>query len=627
VNKKNLKFLRHTSIPFILSKSFFSLLSKSNLQNLSFHNLSTDHSLNQSDSLGLGAKFCPRAPDSSAKTLSRCFDSFRRNLALKIHFAFSSSTTINRNWNPIFHVKGSTWWPTSLPAFSTQWLHLIKSTLDSIVNHHIPRIIPSFHASNLQKIKTRGDLKVINSDKNLGICVLDTQDYDNMVKRHLTDLNHYRPVGSINDSSYLDPILLAFNNFIQKASKVITNQERKYLESSGSQLPAFHCLIKLHKGTPYNGRPIIGAVNWITTKVSVWAGYHLSRIKCQSVLKDSFHFIQEIENQIIPQGSYLVTMDISSLYTNISLPRLYQVINKHQCHPLLTEAIQFICGNNYFFYNKGVFQQVDGIAMGTNCAPILANLYLSEDFDPFFRNHVEISRYRRFLDDVFFIWTPSHGSTFEDLKNQASAIIPGIKVTGHHHHQSISFLDCNVFIHDNMLKIKPFQKDLNKFSYLPPFSYHPTACIKGFIKAELIRYVRLSSFVNDYHDIALKFKTRLIARGFTTDFLAPIFHSVDHSQRGNYLERQVETIPTLPIVVPYQDHPSIKRIKDQMGIMQHAINECFPGMNSFTLRITFKKRPSVLSLTSKSGLTTQQQEFLNQGSHIISKDFSYSQYG
>ncbi|KAI8968777.1 hypothetical protein BDB01DRAFT_695692, partial [Pilobolus umbonatus] len=55
---------------------------------------------------------------------------------------------------------------------------------------------------------------------------------------------------------------------------------------------------------------------------------------------------------------------------------------------------------------------------------------------------------------------------------------------------------------------------LNKYLYVPFHSYHPKENKSGFIKAELIRYVRNCSSYEDFATVASNFFVRLRDRGY-----------------------------------------------------------------------------------------------------------------
>ena len=85
------------------------------------------------------------------------------------------------------------------------------------------------------------------------------------------------------------------------------------------------------------------------------------------------------------------------------------------CGVQLCEALTFLVENIYVHIDGMVYQQIVGIPMGTNCAPLIANLFLycyerdfmsdlhkSKRHDP-----IDMFNYTsRYLDDIFTIDIP-----------------------------------------------------------------------------------------------------------------------------------------------------------------------------------------------------------------------------
>ena len=80
----------------------------------------------------------------------------------------------------------------------------------------------------------------------------------------------------------------------------------------------FYLLPKIHN--PSNpGRPLISSINFHTSNISAFISHTLQPEveKLDSYVKDTTDFITKIEDFIMPDGAFLFTMDVRSLYTNI----------------------------------------------------------------------------------------------------------------------------------------------------------------------------------------------------------------------------------------------------------------------------------------------------------------------
>ena len=85
------------------------------------------------------------------------------------------------------------------------------------------------------------------------------------------------------------------------------------------RIPVFHTLTKIHKPNPVGGRPIISGCDSPTKRISPFVDYLLQPIaKVQeSYLKYTTDFSNFIENTKVVEDTMLMSMDVTSLYTNI----------------------------------------------------------------------------------------------------------------------------------------------------------------------------------------------------------------------------------------------------------------------------------------------------------------------
>ena len=83
------------------------------------------------------------------------------------------------------------------------------------------------------------------------------------------------------------------------------------------RIPVLYTLTKIHKLTLV-GRPIIAGCSGPTERISAFVDHLIQPIPQQaSYLKDTTDFINFIEMIKLPNSAILVSMDVTSLYTNI----------------------------------------------------------------------------------------------------------------------------------------------------------------------------------------------------------------------------------------------------------------------------------------------------------------------
>lgn len=121
------------------------------------------------------------------------------------------------------------------------------------------------------------------------------------------------------------------NTFIKKilSKKQISDPDAKNLMIHNAVAPKIYGLPKLHKpGVPL--RPIVSSIQSPFYKLSKYLCNILSNITCknQHYIKDSFSFKEFISTIKIPKEYKLVSLDVTSLYTNIPNELLSEIIKK-----------------------------------------------------------------------------------------------------------------------------------------------------------------------------------------------------------------------------------------------------------------------------------------------------------
>lgn len=104
-------------------------------------------------------------------------------------------------------------------------------------------------------------------------------------------------------------------------------------------------------------------------------------------IEEPTHFLREISDLRVSEGSYLVTLDVSSLYTNIphddGIASLIEMYEQHRqvdtpdSHVIATLR-HLVLEPNSFEFNKKYYRQVNGTAMGTKMAPRYANILMGK---------------------------------------------------------------------------------------------------------------------------------------------------------------------------------------------------------------------------------------------------------
>ena len=115
--------------------------------------------------------------------------------------------------------------------------------------------------------------------------------------------------------------------------------------------------------------------------------------------KDTFSFVSQIKNANLSK-KFLVSCDATSLFTNIPLQETIDIainlIFNHNPNLNITEK------QAHFIFNSKFYNQIDGVAMSSHLAPVVANIFMGfyESKSPNEYNLSKPKFYSRYVDDI-----------------------------------------------------------------------------------------------------------------------------------------------------------------------------------------------------------------------------------
>ena len=160
-----------------------------------------------------------------------------------------------------------------------------------------------------------------------------------------------------------------------------------------------------------------------------------------ATVKGSFASDDEIKSLPKSASEYkMVSFDIVSLYTNIPLDETIGIIlnclydieaapSSTITRKNMKKLLEIATKHSNFLFNGKIYDQIDGVSMGSPLAPLLAEIFL-QDFE---KKHQEsfkemgITYWTHFVDDTFVLLDPnvSGGS----LRARLSQLHPAVKFT------------------------------------------------------------------------------------------------------------------------------------------------------------------------------------------------------
>ena len=253
-----------------------------------------------------------------------------------------------------------------------------------------------------------------------------------------------------------------------KKSESIPPETYDKLYPTGSRMGILYGLPKIHKNNvPL--RPILSCINNYSYKVAKFFIPLLNPLSIGSyMVRDSFSFVQELLNLNFNSSSVvMVSFDVTTLFTNISLDETIDIIsncvfaNAVRFHGLtrceFRKLLCFAVKNCHFLYNGVLYQQTDGVALGSLLGPLFANIFLSFHEKGWLSKCFKPLLYRRYVDDCFLLFKSTDQiPQFLDFFNRQH---PNIKFTCEiESNSTLPFLDISIIRKNGVYETSVYQK-------------------------------------------------------------------------------------------------------------------------------------------------------------------------
>ena len=357
------------------------------------------------------------------------------------------------------------------------------------------RSIPLRFQKALFALKNNNNIHITKADKANALVILDKGEYVTKVMDHLNDPQYYSAVRCNKNQLDLDN-----GKFHAQLRKILKKETAEQLSSRGATRPYAYGLVKTHKqGNPI--RLIISNAGSVSVKLSKFLVKILSPLQgtiSKTSVKNNIDLIDRIKNSKINYPFQLVSFDVKSLFTNVSLqdtlvflkealPPSINGIKKTQ----ILKLIELCFSNNKFSFNGDTYQQCFGVSMGNALSPIIANLYM-EFYETKILSTVLPSHvlWLRYIDDVLCALPMDLDPDF--LLNKINILNQNIQFTLEIEKEcSIPFLDLRLHRLGTTIKFSVYRKPTNCGSYLHYFSHHELKVKKSVFTSFFLRAYRV----------------------------------------------------------------------------------------------------------------------------------------
>ena len=162
-------------------------------------------------------------------------------------------------------------------------------------------------------------------------------------------------------------------------------------------------------------RPILSATGTYNYTLAKWLDEKLKPLSVNNhTISDVFQFAEEIRELDFNEDDILVSYDVSALFTNVPLEETIQILankafnqnwfnetyNLNITQEDLVELLRVATKHQLFQFNGSLYEQIDGVAMGSPLGPLMANTFMCSIEEKLESEDKLPSFYKRYVDDT-----------------------------------------------------------------------------------------------------------------------------------------------------------------------------------------------------------------------------------
>ena len=460
------------------------------------------------------------------------------------------------------------------------------------------------------------DLVIMKADKGQTVVIMYRNVYVEKMKVILDDRSKFVTVSEEDVLSRLGK----FQSFLYRNFKsILSEREYKDIYPSASNIPVMYGLPKIHKtGAPL--RPILSMVGCFNHAFAQWIGRQLGELRqAKHITKDSFNLNFLKDSKL--NGKYFVSYDVVSLFTNIPLdetiqlivdslyPKVPGVAAKDQLFHGMTKtifrnALNHCLKDNTFVFNGIFYKQIDGCAMGSPLAPILADIFMNHLLEPKivrgehdFLNITFINEpsrpfnlhvFVRYVDDTLAVFDSAEEADrfLTYLNNLHSSIQFTIDKESH---DKLPLLDLllikDSYYDEENISITVYRKPTHSGVFTHFLSFIPFQYKRGLVRTLFDRAFKICSSWNLFHIEVENIVRMLSLNGYSKNFT--------YSVIKKELEKRLS-----PDEKPVYEGPDKLKIYIKLpfiGDMSSKVKECIRSGLTGTFELIFSNRYSKLN--------------------------------
>jgi len=505
--------------------------------------------------------------------------------------------------------------------------------------HHLTYIDKVFNKNiHMTKdfLKENDNIIFTKSDKgNVTVC-LERAVYIEKMTEMLNDKKTYELIDK-------DPLKKLQTNVYEELKYLNDNgllefKHHKYqLTQTNTNLAKCYGLPKIHKPT-LTFRPIISSINSPTQFLSNIILKNLKKCISQpkSHIHNSFDLLNKIKNLHIPRNHVLVSLDVVSLFTKVTLEQVLKSLDKRftQIHgkskiPFndIRNLTEFLFENVYFTFNDKIYRQISGTPMGSAISPIFADIVL-DDLETAclerLKTEFNISPlfYYRYVDDTIMCINKRQINKVLTMFNSHDT---NLKFTHEiEENGKINFLDLTLSIENNIILTDWYIKPISSNTTINFHSNHSKSQKINIISYLVDRAIKLSE--NKFHNKNINLvKKILIQNEFPKEFFEKYIKKRLYTIKYGVISsaQNDPTIDKINLVLPFYD----SFFKNCKSILKNSNFRVVPGINNKITDIVklgkdVTKKEKRTSLVYKISCNNCQVSYVGQTKRTLKKRIS-----
>ena len=444
-----------------------------------------------------------------------------------------------------------------------------------------------------QRLKSNNEIVIRKADKSATYVILDRVDYLSKLNVILSDTTKFRKI---------DRDITA--QLKQKANKLIETQnavtdQLKLNKIIGDYQPGYiYGNVKIHKANnPL--RPIISQIPTPTYQLAKSLNKVISPYMPKDYLLSSTNDFIDLLHSSQSEG-LIASLDVENLFTNVPIDETIEIILKHVYNnpelgppkmpkEILKELLELCTKESIFRCPSGnLYQQIDGVAMGSPLGPTFANFYMGNLEQHIFQDsNKRPNLYARYVDDIFVqIKDFEELIKLQNLFQSSSVLMFTYEMNVN---DKLPFLDVNVDASEQNFKTTVYHKPTSQGNCLNAQSEcierYKTSVINNF----LTRAYKISQNWHEFHNEIIHIKQMLINNNFSNRV---VDHQVKKFIDLKFAKEDVTQKSCVPIYFQNQTHKNSLLDERIIRDIVHKNTKCLDEDKKLKLVFYYKNKKS-----------------------------------